>query len=72
MKRTSARRIHVRLPSTSASQPAVGEARRAKKEVADVMRDMWRVVKGTLLLERSVPIETRVEEMTPVLHEVGS
>lgn len=49
----------------SARTPVRGEKSRAKKEVDDVMRDLSRVVKERF--ERSVEIETRVEEMTPVL-----
>ena len=42
-----------------------GEARSAKKEVHDVMRLLSSVVSGRE--ERSLPMETSVEEMTPVL-----
>ena len=45
----------------------MGEATSAKKDVAEVIRDLWRVVSGALCEDRSVPMETRVEEMTPVL-----
>lgn len=47
-----------------------GEARRAKKEVALVMRDLSRVVRGRE--ERSLFMEMRVEDITPVLEEVSS
>jgi hypothetical protein len=46
--------------------PVSGEARRAKKEVADVISDLSRVVRRRE--ERSVFIDIRVEDMTPVLH----
>lgn len=42
-----------------------GEASSAKNEVHDVMRLLSSVVSGRD--ERSVPMETRVEDMTPVL-----
>ena len=42
-----------------------GEASRAKKEVALVMRDLSRVVRGRE--ERSLFMDMRVEEITPVL-----
>lgn len=42
-----------------------GEARSAKNEVHDVMRLLSSVVSGRE--ERSLPMETSVEEMTPVL-----
>lgn len=52
-------------PRASLREPDSGEARRAKSEVEDVIRDLSRVVSARE--ERSVPMETRVEEMTPVL-----
>lgn len=56
--------IHFR-PSLSARMPVTGLATRAKKLVLEVMRLLSRVVKGRW--ERSEPMETRVEEITPVL-----
>jgi hypothetical protein len=64
-KSTSARRMTGLRPRWSASRPVRGEARSAKREVQLVMRDLSRVVRGRE--ERSVLMETRVEEMTPVL-----
>lgn len=52
-------------PYASARTPVSGEASSAKKDVQDVIRLLSRVVRGRD--ERSVPIETRVEDMTPVL-----
>lgn len=52
-------------PRESARMPVSGEAISAKKDVADVMRDLSSVVSG--LDERSEPMDTRVEEITPVL-----
>ena len=46
-----------------------GEARRAKKEVALVMRDLSSVVRGRE--ERSLFMEMSVEDMTPVLEDVS-
>jgi hypothetical protein len=46
--------------------PVSGEARSAKKDVDDVMRDLSRVVRGRW--ERDELIEIRVEDITPVLH----
>lgn len=42
-----------------------GDANRARKDVADVMRDLSRVVRGRE--ERSELMETSVEDITPVL-----
>lgn len=56
-------------PSVSAREPVQGEARRAQKEVAEVIRDLSSVVRRRP--ERSVWIETRVEDMTPVLKVVS-
>lgn len=42
-----------------------GEARSAKKDVDEVMRDLSRVVSGRA--DRDVFMEMRVEEITPVL-----
>lgn len=64
-KRTSATRITLRRPSLSASTPATGLAIRANKLVEDVMMLLSKVVRGRL--ERSEPIDTRVDDMTPVL-----
>lgn len=46
-----------------------GEARRAKKEVQEVMRLLSKVERGRE--ERSEPTDTRVEDMTPVLEGAG-
>lgn len=64
-KSTSAARITVLRPSASASTPVSGEASSAKNDVADVTSDLSSVVRGRP--ERSEPMETRVEDMTPVL-----
>ena len=64
-KSTSAAKMTGLRPRASARSPVSGEARRAKKEVHDVMRLLSSVVRGRE--ERSEPIETRVEDMTPVL-----
>jgi hypothetical protein len=61
----SATRMTRFRPRESARRPVRGEARRAKKEVAEVMRDLSRVVSGRE--ERDVFIEIRVEDITPVL-----
>lgn len=53
-------------PRVSARTPVTGETSSAKKDVADVMSDLSRVVSGRV--DRSEPMETRVEDMTPVLH----
>jgi hypothetical protein len=66
MNSTSARKMMVRRPSVSARTPVSGEARSAKNEVEDVMRDLSRVVRGRFESEEF--IEIRVEDMTPVLH----
>lgn len=65
MKRISAARIMTLRPSLSASMPVSGEAMSAKKDVHEVMRLLSSVVRGRE--ERSEPMETRVEDMTPVL-----
>jgi hypothetical protein len=52
-------------PSVSARMPVSGDATRAKKEVHDVTRLLSKVVRGRE--ERSEPMDTRVEDMTPVL-----
>jgi hypothetical protein len=64
-KRMSAVSMMVLRPSASARTPDSGETRSAQKEVAEVMRDLSRVVRGRE--ERSELMETRVEDMTPVL-----
>lgn len=46
--------------------PVSGEKRSAKRDVLDVMRDLSRVVRGRE--DRAELIETRVEDITPVLH----
>jgi hypothetical protein len=51
----------------SARRPEAGLASSAKRAVAEVRRDLSRVVRGWE--DRSVPMETRVEEITPVLSE---
>lgn len=68
-KRMSARRMMLRRPRASARTPVSGDARRAKKEVEDVMRDLSRVVSGRW--DREVFMEIRVEDITPVLKVVG-
>lgn len=64
-KRPSAIRITFFRPNLSARTPANGLATNANKLVQDVMRLLSRVVRGRL--DRSEPIDTRVEEITPVL-----
>lgn len=64
-KRMSAVRTTVLRPRASARTPESGDASRAKKEVAEVMRDLSRVVSGRE--ERSELMEMSVEDMTPVL-----
>jgi hypothetical protein len=53
-------------PSASARTPVSGEARSAKNDVDDVIKDLSSVVSGRL--DRDEFIEIRVEDMTPVLH----
>jgi hypothetical protein len=65
-KRMSAMSMMLRRPRASARMPVSGEARSAKKDVDDVMRDLSRVVRGRW--ERDELIEIRVEDITPVLH----
>jgi hypothetical protein len=65
IKRTSAPRTTVLRPRESARMPESGEASRAKREVQDVIRDLSSVVSGRE--ERSEPMETSVEDITPVL-----
>ena len=64
--RTSAMLITAFLPYLSAITPARGLARRANRLVDAVTRLLSSVVSS--LRERSVPMETRREETTPVLH----
>ena len=56
----------LRRPRASARMPVSGEARSAKKDVDDVMRDLSRVVSGRW--DKDELIEIRVEDITPVLH----
>ena len=65
MKRSEAMRIMGRRPNASLRRPEGAEAMRAKSDVLEVIRDLERVERGAE--ERSVPRETRVEEITPVL-----
>jgi hypothetical protein len=64
-KRISAVSMTLRRPRASARIPVSGEARSAKKEVDDVIRDLSRVVSGRW--DREVFIEINVEDITPVL-----
>lgn len=66
VNRTSATSITLRRPSLSANIPAKGLANKAKRLVQDVIRLLSRVVRTRS--DRSEPIDTRVEEMTPVLY----
>jgi hypothetical protein len=68
MKRASEMRMTGLRPSASASRPEAGLARRAKTEVMLVTSDLSSVVRGRW--ERSLWMETRVDEMTPVLGRV--
>ena len=63
MKAASARRTTRFRPRLSASIPDSGETIRAKSAVAEVMRDLSRVVKGW---PRELLIETSVADITPV------
>ena len=67
VKAESARMMTFLRPRLSARTPETGEIRRAKRAVAEVMRDLSRVVKGW---PKELLIETRVDEMTPVSSEV--
>ncbi len=51
-------------PSLSANMPVTGLAIRAPRLVQDVIRPLSMVLSGR---PRSLSMETRVEEMTPVL-----
>ena len=53
------------LPNLSAKEPATGLATRAKRLVQDVTRLLSSVERGRF--ERSEPIDTSVEDITPVL-----
>jgi hypothetical protein len=64
-KRHDASRRTGRRPSRSAIEPVIGEARSAKSDVEEVMRDLDSVDRGAP--DRSLCTEIRVEEMTPVL-----
>ena len=55
-------------PNLSAKIPVMGLAIKAPRLVQDVMRLLSSVVRGC---PRSVPMETRVEDMTPVLRTVS-
>lgn len=63
MKRTSAIKMIGFRPTLSASSAVRGLATRALRLVQEVIRLLSRVVKGW---PKSLRIETRVEEMTPV------
>lgn len=63
MNAASARSTTRLRPRASARMPDMGEMSSAKRAVADVMRDLSRVVKGC---PRELLIETRVAEITPV------
>lgn len=65
MNNTSATTITRFRPSLSANIPASGLAIRANKLVDDVMKLLSVVVRSRP--ERSVPTDTSVDEMTPVL-----
>lgn len=64
--RTSAIKMMLRRPSASASIPVSGDASSAKNEVDDVISDLSSVVSGRW--DSDVPMDIRVEEITPVLH----
>ena len=66
-KRSAANMIDFR-PNLSAKMPVMGEATRAPRLVHDVMRLLSTVVSER---PRSSPIDTRVEEITPVLKAVS-
>lgn len=65
----SAMRMILLRPRASARMPVSGEAKRAKNEVEEVMRDLSRVVSGRL--DKDEFIEIRVEDITPVLQPHG-
>ncbi len=64
--KTSATRITLFRPSLSASILATGLARRAQRLVQLVIKLLSSVPRGRW--ERSEPMQTRVEDMTPVLN----
>lgn len=68
-KSTSAIKTTFLRPSLSANSPAAGLAMSANKLVDEVIRLLSSVDNG---LERSLLIDTRVEEITPVLLEKPS
>jgi hypothetical protein len=68
-KSTSERRMTGLRPSASASRPERGDATRAPTDVMEVIRLLSSVDNGAL--ERSLWIETRVDDMTPVLKPVS-
>lgn len=61
----SATRMTLLRPSLSANIPASGLAMRAKRLVQEVTRLLSNVVRGRF--DRSEPMDTRVEDITPVL-----
>lgn len=65
MKRISAISMTLLRPYASANTPVSGDASRAKRDVLDVIRLLSSVVSSRE--ERSVFMETRVEDITPVL-----
>jgi len=65
MNKQDARRRTGLRPRRSARNPVPGDARRAKREVEEVISDLETVESGAL--ERSLWMETRVDEITPVL-----
>jgi hypothetical protein len=65
MKSASAMRMTRLRPSPSARSPEKGEASSAKRDVEEVIKDLSIVVRARE--ERSAFIETRVDEITPVL-----
>ena len=65
MKSRSASRITRLRPRELARRPLAGETRSAKREVEAAIIDLSKVVRGRE--EREVLMETRVEEITPVL-----
>lgn len=64
MNKMSAMRMAFLRPMRSANRPVAGLAMRAKKLVQEAIKLMSRMVRGW---PRSSPMETSVEEMTPVL-----
>jgi hypothetical protein len=65
VNKMSATRITLLRPSLSARIPASGLATKAKRLVQEVIRLLSKVVSERF--DRSEPIDTRVEEITPVL-----